>query len=497
MGKSTGKNRAYTVSISQVGLPMAFSQSSGRRGSGPKMEFFNLSLVNDMINLNRTNSQVIDTALRELNINSLDDVIPYAKAYIDNLSSTGSVPSARALAAVAPEGATPRNLEFMRDMLHMSSAVQPRKNTGEVRINEPYMDPVAFRDLPKTQFQAVTPQGQKFKTTLSRERTGIQSIRLDGISDVQLYQPNGQPVQVKVNKPELINKIRANWSPATTRREALPNGEAVTDTATGERMIISPKGKVKLFGADGQLAGVFEDEDAAVLKSNQDKLRANKTARSGGAVGGKAITVAYVSNTLTPGESILNFGAGVPDKQTGKYLHSETLRSAGGNVKEYDFGRNQVGQLGEKFDTVFASNVLNVQADKAMLDSTLSQIWNSVGPDGRAVFNYPASPRYLDMRPSEVAAAIKDVTGITPQRVGGTSSTPLWEVNKKQQIRFSPRRKGETLQEQRVREYQEELSRVGLGREGGNVISDSATHLEEIVTARNDCLLYTSDAADD
>jgi hypothetical protein len=149
----------------------------------------------------------------------------------------------------------------------------------------------------------------------------------------------------------------------------------------------------------------------------------------------------------------------VPDKQTGKYLHSETLRSAGGNVKEYDFGRNEVGQLGEKFDTVFASNVLNVQADRAMLDSTLSQIWSSVGPDGRAVFNYPASPRYLDMRPSEVAAAIKDVTGITPQRVGGTSSTPLWEVNKKQQIRFSPAR---TAAERRAAEMATEERKYGM-----------------------------------
>jgi hypothetical protein len=459
VGKSTGKDRAYTARIAQVGLPMAFSMTSGKKGSGPKMEFFNLSLANDMINLNRTYSPAIDTALRELKINSLDDVIPYAKAYIDNLSSTGSVPSTRALAAVAPEGASVKNLEFMRDMLHMSSSIQPRAKRGEVRINEPYMDPAKFRNVPKPELEAVTPKGEKFRTTLSREQVGVQSIRLDGISDVQLYQPNGQPVQIKVDKPELVNKIRANFSPATSKREALPGGETITDTVTGERMFISPKGKVKLFGADGKLAGVFEDEDAAVLKSNQDKLRANKTARSSGAVGSKAITVAYVSNTLAPGENILNFGAGVPDKQTGKYLHSETLRAAGGNVKEYDFGRNEVGQLGEKFDTVFASNVLNVQADRAMLDSTLSQIWNSVGADGRAVFNYPASPRYLDMRPSEVAAAIKDVTGITPQRVGGTSSTPLWEVNKKQQIRFSPAR---TAAERRAAEITAEERKYGM-----------------------------------
>jgi hypothetical protein len=158
-------------------------------------------------------------------------------------------------------------------MLHMSSAIQPRVKRGEVRINEPYMDPMKFRNVPKPELEAVTPQGEKFKTTLSRERTGIQSIRLDGISDVQLYQPNGQPVQVTVNKPQLVNKIRANFSPATSKREMLANGETVTDNVTGERMIILPKGKVKLFGADGKLAGVFDDEEAAVLKSNQDKIK--------------------------------------------------------------------------------------------------------------------------------------------------------------------------------------------------------------------------------
>lgn len=275
VGKSTGKNRAYTARIAQIGLPMAFSMSSGKKlGSGPKMEFFNLSLVNDMINLNRTQSPAIDTALKELKINTLDDVIPYAKAYIDNLSSTGSVPSARALAAVAPEKASVKNLEFMRDMLHMSSAIQPRVDTGEVRINEPYMNPAVFRDLPKTQLTAVTPQGQKFKTTLSREQRGIQSLRMDGVTDVQLYQPNGQPVQIKVDKPQLVNKIRANFSPANINREVLPNGEALTDAGSGERIIITPKGTAKLFDPAGQLVGVFENEEAAVLRSNMDKLKA-------------------------------------------------------------------------------------------------------------------------------------------------------------------------------------------------------------------------------
>lgn len=271
--KSTGKNRAYSVSVNQIGLPMAFSMSSGRKGSGPKMEFFNLSLVNDMVNLNRTLSPAIDAALKDLKVASLDDAIPYAKAYIDNLSSTGSVPSVRALASVAPTGVKPKSLEFMRDILHLSSGIKPRESRGEVRINEPFTTSEQFLKYSNPELVAVTPTGQKFKTTLSRDRAVVQSVRLDGVTDVQLYQPNGTPVQITVNKPQLVNKVRANFSPATSNREPLPNGEAITDNESGQRIIVSPKGRAKLFDSQGKLVGVFEDEDAAILKSNQDKLK--------------------------------------------------------------------------------------------------------------------------------------------------------------------------------------------------------------------------------
>lgn len=273
VGKSTGKDRAYAARIAQIGFPMSFSMSSGKKGSGPKMEFFNLSLANDMINLNRAYSPAIDAALKDLKVTSLDDTIPYVKAYIDNLSSTGSVPSVRALAAVAPEGASTKSVQFMRDMLSMSSGIEPRKTRGEVRINEPFMSPQDFRRTENPELIAVTPQGQKFKTKLSRERAVVQSIRLDGVTDVQLYQPNGTPVQINVNKPQLVNKIRALFSPATSSREVLPNGETITDKETGQRIIVSAKGKAKLFNSQGKLVGVFEDEDAAILKSNQDKLK--------------------------------------------------------------------------------------------------------------------------------------------------------------------------------------------------------------------------------
>lgn len=167
-----------------------------------------------------------------------------------------------------------------------------------------------------------------------------------------------------------------------------------------------------------------EDDDAVRL--------ANSTARAAGAVGAKAITPRYVASTTKEGDSVLNFGAGKPDKNTGKYLHSEMVRGAGGNVEEYDFGGNSTGSLGKQYDTVFASNVLNVQSSDSMLDSTLNQIWNSVSDGGRAVFNYPESPRYIEMSPKEVAGAIKNVTGIDPVKVGGTNSAPLWEVKKPQ-----------------------------------------------------------------
>ncbi len=160
-----------------------------------------------------------------------------------------------------------------------------------------------------------------------------------------------------------------------------------------------------------------------------DVEQANKTARSGaGAVGGKAITPRYVADTLKPGETILNFGAGVPDKVTGKYFHSELLRAKGGVVDEYDFGRNSTGALGRKYQTVFASNVLNVQSGPEMLSKTLNQIKDSVAPGGRVVFNFPTVPRYNTMSADEVATFITAVFKAEPMRVGGTRQAPLWEV---------------------------------------------------------------------
>lgn len=156
--------------------------------------------------------------------------------------------------------------------------------------------------------------------------------------------------------------------------------------------------------------------------------RANRSARSLGAVSGKAITPRYVAETLRPGETILNFGAGKPNPLTGLYDHSELLRRAGGDVSEYDFGRNAVGQdaLARQYDTVMASNVLNTQSDIDMLLHTLEQIRGATGQ--RAVFNFPSSPRYFDGTADDVFRAAERVFGADPRRVGGTRQAPLIEV---------------------------------------------------------------------
>ena len=191
--------------------------------------------------------------------------------------------------------------------------------------------------------------------------------------------------------------------------------------------------------ADGQYrqqfpaAGEAQRGGAMPDVAADEVLAANKTARSAGAVGSKAITPRRVAATVRSGETVLNFGAGKPDPATGKYAHSETVRAAGGIVDEFDFGANAVGALGKQYDTVMASNVLNVQSGRQMLRSTLSDIADS--SKGRAVMNYPESPRYMDLSADDVAAEIRSVFGSEPRIVGGTRRAPLWEVNKSQEMK--------------------------------------------------------------
>ena len=169
---------------------------------------------------------------------------------------------------------------------------------------------------------------------------------------------------------------------------------------------------------------------------NPDLVKiANSTARGAGASAinpdgsPRAIVVRYIMETSSKDDSILDFGAGKAAIQT------LFLRDKGFNVTAYDFGDNikdlhEPDALSSTYDTVFASNVLNVSGDEPMLRDTLEDIWKAVKPGGRAVFNYPSSPRKAGLKTAEVSNIIEDTIGVTPVRVGGNSTSPIWEVKK-------------------------------------------------------------------
>lgn len=164
---------------------------------------------------------------------------------------------------------------------------------------------------------------------------------------------------------------------------------------------------------------------------------ANSTSRSSGASALnkdgsiRSITARYVSQTSDKDESILDFGAGEDAVQTKALIdqgfQDVTAYDFGGNVKD---GLHDPNALSKTYDTVFASNVLNVSSDEETLRNTLLDIWDSVSPAGRAVFNYPQSPRKSGMTADQVYEIIGDTIGKFPTRVGGTKSAPIWEISK-------------------------------------------------------------------
>jgi SAM-dependent methyltransferase len=162
--------------------------------------------------------------------------------------------------------------------------------------------------------------------------------------------------------------------------------------------------------------------------TDQEVEIANRTARARGAVGGKAIVPRYVEQTSRKGERILDFGAG-PEAAHTKHLRSQGFR----RVHAYDFGTNvrasvhTVDALSREYDTVFASNVLNVQSSQAMLRNTVQELAQVVAPEGRLVANLPSEPRKMAIDPSSLTRLLtKHFHEV--DRVGGTPSAPLLEA---------------------------------------------------------------------
>ena len=133
-----------------------------------------------------------------------------------------------------------------------------------------------------------------------------------------------------------------------------------------------------------------------------------------------------MNHTSRAGEKILDYGSGP------KAIHTQNLKQWGMDVTPHEFGANVVEgihdtkALSRKYNTVMASNVLNTQSSEQMLRSTLAEIKSAVAPGGRAVFNYPVSPRYIDLTTDAVEKIVREYFPKL-DRVGGTKWGPLWE----------------------------------------------------------------------
>jgi len=155
--------------------------------------------------------------------------------------------------------------------------------------------------------------------------------------------------------------------------------------------------------------------------NTEDQKRAAKSSRSTGSVGRNPKVYRYLKEPTQEFLDLLQ----VNDKQTLKKfyvldfgagkgaVHTLSLRKDGfQHVTAYDFPDNSSSvhdefALGKEYEIVLASNVLNVQGSKEMLEKTLRQIILAMSPGGVAIMNYPKSPRYLSMSNLEMVDTLR------------------------------------------------------------------------------------------
>lgn len=194
---------------------------------------------------------------------------------------------------------------------------------------------------------------------------------------------------------------------------------------------ITPEAAQEPSFRGGELESTKFAETRQFLPTEREVDIANRTARARGRVGqAPTRTTKAVLDRVAADERVLDFGAGPEARQ------SEILREAGyENVTAHEFGGNvregvhDPAALERQYDAVFASNVLNVQSSRSMLAETLGQIQKATAPEGRAIFNYPESPRKMEpaLTADQMQREIENYYG-TVERVGGTKQAPVWEA---------------------------------------------------------------------
>jgi|TARA_X000001388_G_scaffold5635_5_gene3694 hypothetical protein len=154
--------------------------------------------------------------------------------------------------------------------------------------------------------------------------------------------------------------------------------------------------------------------------------RANKSARSSGAVGRFPLCYRALRDIMLDGTDaeVLDFGAGPAA------AHTKSLREDGYQVTAYDFGDNITDEidtdaLARSYEVVVASNVLNVQ-EPELLPVTLDQLYDAVKPAGCLIWNYPTSPRYSELTTREMLQKVMSLGFISATLIAGTRSAPVY-----------------------------------------------------------------------
>ena len=123
-------------------------------------------------------------------------------------------------------------------------------------------------------------------------------------------------------------------------------------------------------------------------------LKANRSARSSGSVGKNAIIPKLVSEMFSKDITILDYGSG-PNR-----IHQINLNTDGFKVHAFDFGKNwregmQYEVFPDRYDLIYASNVMNTWSTPLMVSNSLEQIKTGLKKGGVFLSNYPKSPRYM------------------------------------------------------------------------------------------------------
>jgi len=171
------------------------------------------------------------------------------------------------------------------------------------------------------------------------------------------------------------------------------------------------------------------------MYTDADKKMMMATVRTAGAVGTNAILPRILKTMIEKDWAVLDYGSGP------KAIQTMALRDEGYNVVAHDVNPEKtmwhidtrMNSYQEQFDVIFASNVLNIQPADVCVDDVAREVCHMLRHYSFALFNYPTSPRKVDLTVAEIDGILKDnfqdverIRQINNWKI----STPVWKCKK-------------------------------------------------------------------